>query len=294
MKIGIGLKEHAYTPEAYAYKNFLESNNFSVQLENEIHLDPNNDLNIYFMGIRPFWRKYKGSAKEIHEYQSLSVSPHSHVKDFLKRRLNKKPHGRIFLNDIVKSGLKFKDDTPYIYRDMGVDDELFQKPLPNPEFDIVYCGSLSGRPGLIDELSRLANLGFKLLIIGSVTKDFSDAFKKQNNVHLTGRVDRNEIPELYKQCRSGLNFTPDIYPFNIQTSTKTLEYIASGLNVISNKYEWVENFSRTEGYSFLYLDDINEYNCFETPSYSLENIKKYSWNNILNDAGFLGFLETLG
>lgn len=292
MQIGIGLKDHAYTPEAYAYKRHLEANGVSVQLENEIDIDPNNDVNIYFMGVLPFWHKYKGRAKEIHEYQSLSVNPHSHIKDFLKKHLNRKPHGRIFLNDIVKTGLNFKDDTPYIYRDMGVDKELFQTPSTNPEFDIVYCGSLSGRPGLINELSKLSNLGFKLLIIGSVTQEISDTFEHQKNVHLTGRVDRSEIPDLYKQCRSGLNFTPDVYPFNVQTSTKTLEYIASGLNVISNKYKWVEDFSQTEGYDFLYLDDINKYNIFQMPNYDLERIKKYSWDNILNEANFLSFLES--
>src|SRR5690606_41451285 len=81
--------------------------------------------------------------------RSSDLNPHAKLKDFLKKSLNKKPSGRIFLNDVVKSSLNLKDNTPYIYRDMGVDEELFQKPLPNPEFDIVYCGSMTGRPGLI-------------------------------------------------------------------------------------------------------------------------------------------------
>ena len=293
MQIGIGLKEHAYTPEAYAYKRYLEANGVSVQLESELSIDPNNDVNIFFMGLRPFWRRYKGSAKEIHEYQSLSINPHAKFKDFLKKSLNKKPSGRIFLNDIVKSGMSFKDSTPYVYRDMGVDDELFQKPLPSPEFDIVYCGSIIGRPGLIEELTRLANLGFKLLIVGSVNNEVAEKFKGYSNIQLTGRVDRDEIPSLYKQCRSGLNFTPDIYPFNIQTSTKTLEYLASGLNVITNKYEWVNSFSKIEGYNFLYLDNIKEYICFDLASYSPEKIEKYSWSNILTEANLLNFINSL-
>lgn len=292
MKLGIGLKDSAYTPEAYAYARFLKANGWQVELALEDRLDVNNDINIFFMGIRPFWHKSKGRAKEIHEYQSLSVNPNSHLKDYLKKHLNRKPYGRIFLNDIVKSGLKLNDDTPYIYRDMGVEDELFQKPLSNPEFDIVYCGSIAGRPGLIEELIRLANLGFKVLVIGSVTKEVSDIFKNYSNIYLTGRVDRSEIPSLYKQCRSGLNFTPNIYPFNVQTSTKTLEYIAAGLNVITNKYQWVDSFAKTEGYDFIYLDDINGYSCFKLANYSPEIIRKYSWNNILKEAGFLNFLES--
>lgn len=292
MKLGIGLKGSAYTPEAYAYASFLKDKGWQVELALEDCLDANNDINILFMGIRPFWRKNKGRAKEIHEYQSLSVNPHSHLKDFLKKHLNRKPDGRIFLNDIVKTGLKLNDDTPYIYRDMGVEDELFQKPLINPEFDIVYCGSITGRPGLIEELIRLASLGFKLLIIGSVTEEVTGIFKNYSNIFLTGRVDRIEIPGLYRQCRSGLNFTPNIYPFNVQTSTKTLEYIAAGLNVITNKYQWVDRFAKTEGYDFLYLDDINDYTCLGLANYNSEKIKKYSWSNILEEANFLSFLES--
>lgn len=55
MKIGIILSKYAYTPEAYAYEKFLKNNGHQVQLEYE--LDPNNDVNIYFMGNRPFWKK---------------------------------------------------------------------------------------------------------------------------------------------------------------------------------------------------------------------------------------------
>lgn len=294
MKVGIGLKECAYTPEAYAYKSYLEFNGISVQLEDEVCIDLNNDINIYFMGIRPFWNKYKGQAKEIHEYQSLSLNPHSCVKDLFKKHLNKKPHGRIFLNDVVKLGLNFSDNTPYIYRDMGVDEELFQVPSTNPEFDIVYCGSLEGRPGLIDEIIRLAKLGFKILVIGSINNAINESFKSHKNIHLVGRVDRHEIAALYKNCRSGLNFTPDIYPFNVQTSTKTLEYIASGLNVITNRYEWIDKFSQIEDYNFLYVDHIREHSYFDAPVYDLEKIKKYSWSNILNNANFINFLKSFG
>jgi hypothetical protein len=58
-----------------------------------------------------------------------------------------------------------------------------------------------------------------------------------------GPVSRDQLPEIYKNARFGLNYTPDIYPYNVQTSTKTLEYLASGLGVISNKYKWSEFFS---------------------------------------------------
>lgn len=40
-----------------------------------------------------------------------------------------------------------------------------------------------------------------------------------------GPVNRDQLPEIYKNARFGLNYTPDIYPYNVQTSTKTLEYL---------------------------------------------------------------------
>src|SRR5690606_2923229 len=116
---GIPLSHNAYTPEAYAYEQYLTSKGWQVQLDYE--LDPNNDINIFFMGTRPFWKEKKGRAKEIHEYQSLSTPPYAKIKNFSKKIINKKPDGRIFLNKIVAQHFNFNNNIPCIYRDMGVD-----------------------------------------------------------------------------------------------------------------------------------------------------------------------------
>nr|MBJ6958412.1 hypothetical protein [Vibrio cholerae] len=113
---------------------------------------------------------------EIHEYQSLSTEPFPKIKDFLKVNINKKPKGRIFLNSTVKERLRFNDDIPYIYRDMGVDKAFYQSSKANKEFDIVYSGSIRGRQGLIPQLYRLASLGFKILIIGDVEVSIINLF----------------------------------------------------------------------------------------------------------------------
>jgi hypothetical protein len=96
MKVGIPLSTSAYTPEAYAYEKYLKAMGHEVQLDYD--LDPNNDINIHFMGTRPFWKSSKGRALEIHEYQSLSTPPYAKLKNYSKRIINKKPVGRIFLN----------------------------------------------------------------------------------------------------------------------------------------------------------------------------------------------------
>ena len=223
MKVGIGLKSQSYTPEAYAYEAYLKKKCVEVQLELEDDICPNNDINIFFMGFQPLWQKNPGRAKIIHEYQSLSTAPYAKLKDSVKRFINKKPSGRIFLNEIVRQELNFSDDIPYINRDMGVDSSLYQRPVKDAEFDIVYAGSIEGRIGLIFEIIRLSNLGFRFLLIGDVSAENRAVLSTYSNILLVGRVSRNELPNLYRKCKAGLNYTPDLYPFNIQTSTKTLE-----------------------------------------------------------------------
>lgn len=286
MKVGIPLSQFAYTPEAYAYEKFLNKHGHSVQLDYE--LDPNNDLNIYFMGNRPFWKKKEGRAIEIHEYQSLSTPPYAHFKNFTKKIVNKRPNGRIFLNEFVHRDLSFGDNIPYIYRDMGVDEALFQRPSENPLYDIVYCGSIAGRNGLIEVLRRLAE-NYKVVVIGHVS-DLELPLLKHENITILGRVERKDLPEIYRNCRFGLNFTPDIYPFNIQTSTKTLEYLASGLGVISNRYYWSENLFRKLKYTPLWID-----NNFLIDNYSHINLdlSHLSWNNILLNCNFENFIMSV-
>ncbi|EPF73103.1 glycosyltransferase family protein [Acinetobacter indicus] len=292
MNIGIPLSKFAYTPEAYAYEKYLKKLGHQIQLDYE--LDPDNDINIYFMGTRPFWKKKEGRAIEIHEYQSLSTPPHAHLKNFAKKIVNKKPSGRIFLNNFVHHDLNFTDDVPYIYRDMGVDDALFQSPSENPLYDIIYCGSIAGRNGLIEVLRRLAG-NYKVVVVGQVS-DLESSLLKHENITILGRVERKDLPEIYRNSRFGLNFTPDLYPYNIQTSTKTLEYLASGLGVISNKYKWSEQFFNEIDYQPVWLDDFDFLKTIEMNGrliVSLPLIHRYAWKNILSDSKFDVFLREI-
>ena len=287
MKIGIPLSKFAYTPEAYAYEKYLKKLGHQIQLDYE--LDPDNDINIYFMGTRPFWKKNEGRAIEVHEYQSLSTPPYAQFKNLAKKIVNKKPNGRIFLNEFVHRDLSFSDNIPYIYRDMGVDEALFQSPSENPLYDIVYCGSIAGRNGLIEVLRRLAR-NYKVVVVGQVS-DLESSLLKHENITILGRVERKDLPEIYRASRFGLNFTPDIYPYNIQTSTKTLEYLASGLGVISNKYKWSEHFFSKIQYTPVWLCGTNlsleNISFFET----IPSIDSYSWTNILHKCKLESFLN---
>lgn len=291
-RIGITINENSYTPEAYAYKKYLMDNGYNVDLAPADMLDSSLDLHIYFMGSRPFWKK-KGNWKEIHEYQSLSTPPYALAKNILKKNINRKPDARIFLNNIVDSNLGFSDNVPFIYRDMGIDLELYQSPSLNPSFDIVYCGSTT-RPGLIEKFHELSRLGFSILVVGSIDEKSRKNLEKNNNIKCLGKVSRHELPEIYRDCSIGLNYTPDQYPYNIQTSTKTLEYLASGLHVFSNRYQWAEEFFLLYPKRVTWLDvDSN----LKRDRINIENdsycFKKFSWENVLNNSGIINLIDKL-
>jgi glycosyltransferase involved in cell wall biosynthesis len=297
MKIGITLKQTAYTPEAFAYEKYLISKGYRVQLDFEENLDIGNDINIYFMGARPFWKQKSGCAIEIHEYQSLSVPPYSNLKDCVKKIVNRKPQGRIFLNNVVRNDLGFTDNCPYIMRDMGVDDAFFSsiKKSNEKEYDIVYSGTIDARIGLVNVLHALAIQGYKILVIGNVSTDSQKYLELTHNVQCSGKVAYQELPDLYSKAKYGLNYTPDIYPFNVQTSTKTLEYLASGLELISNRYEWVEQFCIKHQYSPFWLESLIDGHLLMDVELNnnLLNMEEYRWSSILENAQFEEFLLRL-
>lgn len=295
MNIGITLKPYSYTPEVYAYEKYLTKlGGWSVQLDYENNLDPNNDINIYFMGLRPFWKKSYGRALEVHEYQSLSTPPYAKIKDNLKKIINLKPSGRIFLNNTVFQNLNINDKVPFIYRDMGIDKEFFQMPKSNPEYDIIYSGSIN-RVGVPEIILQLAKR-YRIIVVGGIDNILKEKLC-HSNITLTGKVKRSELPELYANARFGLNYTPDIYPFNIQTSTKTLEYLASGLHIISNQYQWVSSFFQNLMYKPIWIEslfelDMNSQN-LEKMSPLLVDMRSYEWSKLLERSKFDIFLNQL-
>lgn len=288
MKIGISLKKNSYTPEGFAYQRFLENNGWDVQFD--YILDECNDINLYFMGTRIKKASNIYSPVEIHEYHSLSTPPFAHQKNLIKKFFNSTPSGRIFLNETMKNTLDFRDNIPSINRDMGVDQALFMQRPINPEFDLIYSGSIQGRVGLLQHLKELSQKGFKILVIGNVNKKTLDFFRKDQNIKFTGKVTRSELPSIYQRARAGLNYTPNLFPFNIQTSTKTLEYCAAQLGVVSNKYPWVENFAKKNSFQPFWLDDIIDKDTFDNHEFTHVDVTEYEWNKLLSSIDFEKYL----
>lgn len=292
--IGITLSDHAYTPEAFAYEKYLSKAGWEVTLAREEDIPRSVDIAILFMGMKPIWKKKK-FKKEIHEFHSLSVPPFARVKDFLKSYGSYVPDGRIFLNDDVRHRLFFRDSRPYLLRDMGIDEGLSRCVRTTFSYDIIYCGSIENRPGLVGHLLNLADMGFRLIVVGGCSSNTQNQLIAHPNIKYVGKVGRELLPELYANARFGLNFTPDMYPFNIQTSTKTLEYLAAGLGVISNRYEWIEKFAEQNKFTPVWLDDVSQLTNNSSYPVSLQQnvMEKYSWDSILTRANFENWLSDI-
>lgn len=294
MYVEIGLKQGSYTPEAFAYQEYLRTHGHSVHLCQEDEMSMSADIRIYFMGFRPCWEHgLNEQGVVVHEYQSLSIPPFHLIKDVVKRKFNSIPSGRIFLNKYVRDHLSFESRVPYICRDMGVSRNLYGTASENPDYDLLYCGTLEGRGGLVLELIRLARLGLKILVVGSISDKMRRNLSKYKSISLVGRVSRDYLPQVFSRARAGLNYTPDIFPFNIQTSTKTLEYCASGMGLVSNDYAWVRQFSIKYGFKPLWLSNIRNRNDFDSFVFDRPDLYHLEWNRVLSSSGFDSFLLNL-
>ena len=288
MKTGIILNNKSFCPEAYAYSDYLNKNGMYGYPCTYKTIEENTDVIIDLMGFRPFKRS---NYVYIHDYSSLSTPPYVNIKNYLKKFLNFKPNKRIFNCEHILKGFNFKDNIPYIVRDTGIDKIFFNKINNNrKEYDLIYSGTSAQRYGLIKSLVQLSKNGFKIAIVGKLVQENIEILKNYNIKYL-GEYKRDDMPEIYSISEGGFNFTPDIYPYNVQNSTKIKEYCASGLKIISNKYNWVEEFQKENGAKFLWYtdkitpDDFYKYNFFNP------DLKHLEWGNLLDNCNFIDFIK---
>jgi hypothetical protein len=287
----------AYLPELHAYSEYFQGRP-SVHFDAMSHdawdgvSCEDYDLVYRFMGFYPFWNK--SPVPEIHEYHSLSVPPFAQAKDVIKRCLNRKPVGRVFLNNQVESVLDFSDSLPGILRDMGVHQRFFDVASAGhvKEFDIVYCGTVAGRKGLLEAIKVCLDASLSVLVVGSLADQewLSSLGTQQHLLTVTGAVAYDEVPSWIVKARFGLNFIPDIYPFNLQTSTKVLEYCAAGLGVVTNDYAWIRHFEARYGAHFFRMDSgLTNLKTEEAGHYSA-CVDSLEWSLLLDSNGFESFL----
>ncbi|MFH4557757.1 hypothetical protein [Vibrio diabolicus] len=293
IRIGLVRSNNAFLPENIAYKKYFESKvGYQVREFNTVEdADKNTDIIIFHCGFFPFWKKVESPL--LMEYHSLSTTRYPKIKNILKRILNKKGSGYIFLSNVVRKGFFFSKKTNYRIRGMGYDETVIHKNLfREKQFDFIYMGTTS-RSGVKETIIKLASLGFTVAIVGN-SRGEEEFYKGDLSDKVTcfGKMKQDEALSIAATCRYGLNYTPDIYPLNIQDSTKVIEYCALGLNVVTNYYPWVKEFELKNGANFLDLEALlNNPRIVENFAFCSGNISEYSWTNVLDSADIEGLIK---
>lgn len=290
---------NAYLPERFAYKEYWEKKGYICHLANTLGEAEfyKTDILWVLMGFHFYNSK---QIKIIHEYQTIPVEDNKVIRYYnsiVKRHFCIRPNLRIFKNEAVKNHFQFKDDVPFIYRDMGISERFFNVRNIEKKYDFVYLGSMS-KDRKIEKLLEyfVYNLkDYKLILIGTVPNELS-TFLTFPNVFTSGPVNYNNVPDILSQCEYGIHYLPDIFPFTVQTSTKLLEYSAAGLKIISTRIKFLEEFLDKYGGSVYKFDaNFSDFNINDLLSfhYSSPNVQSLKWSELLDKSDILSKVNQL-
>lgn len=304
IKILFMRSEQAYLPEVDAYLTYFNQL-ADFQAFDSSKLSPQ-ELNYADYDIIWEFKGFGGVKRSqlndgqilIHEYLSLSTGSFPQFKDKLKSWFNEKPDMRIFLNKYIQQSMNFKDDVPYHFRDMGVAEAFLTQTKPEERNGFVYVGAITPERDILTILDYFSKqTEAELYLIGHADDEIKNRYLESDNIRFLGKKNYDQIPELLNQFEYGINFIPDKFPFNKQTSTKLLEYVALDLKIISTKYEWVQHFEQENNLSFYYMDDKNpQINFNELDQYNfkgLANKDDLTWDNIITSSGILDTVNML-
>ena len=297
MTIAFVHNNKAFLPGLYGYRQFFSK--FDIQCEvvtpDELGIT-HRQVEWYFLGSDI--SKPKEGIYKIHEYPSASLPPFRKWKDRAKSFVNSQPDFRIFQNEFVRNCLSFHDSIPFGYRDLGIPEEwLSGNPSLNKEFDFIYTGdvSVSRNIGNILNVFTTRMKERSILILSHRYEDLKQQYKAYGNIIFKGPVQKDQVRDYLLKSKFAVNYIPDIIPFNKQTSTKLLEYVACKIPVITTQYEWVKEFEKKEGGSYYYLEpDLSNFSWEEIAafSYDFPDLTEWTWEKQIRKSGVLEFLTT--
>lgn len=289
---------HSFKPEMVAYQDEIVRAGYSYQVvadPDDIKSNLSDSIVYRFAG---FLRKIRHiGLLEVHSYLSASTRRPYRFRNAVKTLGADVPAGRIFLSPFVQAQFHFPQRRPFIYQDMGAPRQLLDsRGQAEPCADVVYAGSVEGRPGLIECLADLSKKGATIRIAGTASAPTLRRLEVIPGLEFVGRITPTELPEFLRSGRFGLSFQPPGYPLGYQTSTKALEYLVAGLPIIANSCPWISAHSVRHGYSFSEPSSIANFGVFEAPKGSIldpSSAEQFTWPHVLKECDFVGFLLSL-
>lgn len=296
-KIGFIHLGKAFLPELAAYKRFFERLGVST-LELHPRQKARHFLTIEWHMMGTHWIKASQSSVIIHEYASPSTPPFAALKNRIKRLCSSQPDFRLFLNEATRLEMGFSDAVPYGYRDMFIPviPIGYKKLKTETRYDFVYAGSLTPdrKPERLLNLFSMGQLkGYSLLLLSKDYAWLQDKYRDASNITFIGPVPQTELGHYFSQTRFGIDYRPTIKPYDLQTSSKLLEYLAYQLPVICSSTSWLKSFKQKYGGNFFMLENdlanftMEAVEAFEFKSPDLSN---WTFSNQINRSGILPFL----
>lgn len=282
----------AYLPEIQAYGAFLEAKGHRCFAHRTPATVPQDADVVWWMcGVVSRLHAWRlRHSVQVHEYASASVGAVPSLKDRIKYLWNPVPDHRVFQSEVVRQLLGFSAATDYCLRDMGVP-EAFLHPVPSvsPAFDLVYVGETSRLLAFKPALMAIGSAGLTLLLVGAVPARLAKFIRHMPWIRAVGSVPQADVPQMMAKARAGLNLMPDQRPFQVQASTKVLEYLAQGLPVVSNRYAWIEALEASEGLGRIHwVEDWSSPRNWQAATTGLQRVavdqqkwQKRSWPEVL-------------
>ena len=295
MTIAFVHNNKAFLPGLYGYRQFFARYDIQCEVVTPDELGTiHRHVEWHFLGSDI--SKPREGIYKIHEYPSASLPPFRKWKDWTKGFINTQPDLRIFQNEFVKKRLNFHDSIPFGYRELGIPGEwLNNLPSPEKEYDFIYTGDVSASRKIKDILdlftSRLQQ--YSLLVLSHRYDELKKQYTMHPNIVFRGPVQKDQVKEYLLKSKFAINYIPDIAPFNRQTSTKLLEYIACKIPVISTRYQWMNEFEEQYGGSYFYLNkDLDNFTweAVNNYSYSFPDMSEWTWEHQIRKSGVLEFL----
>lgn len=287
----------AILPEIVAYQQYFNRLGYQTLVctpEDLKNLQP--DVEWHFMGFH--YQRTSSTAILIHEYASRSAGHFAGLKDLLKKWINIRPHFRIFLNEYTRKGLHSKDGVPWGIRSTIYFPPEQQGVIPDKKYDFVYAGTTEASRQPEKWLSWFAPggplEGHSVLVLGPRRKDLEQMYA-YSWIHFHDTVPPTEVNYYLQQSRFGINYQPDIPPFNQQPSAKLLAYAAARLPIISTDYAWVREFQKKYGGTYYFIDqpghlNWEQLNCFP---YSFPDLSEWTIDYQIKKSGILEFLREI-
>lgn len=285
----------AFLPALQGYVDFFRDHNIQTITCSKDELQyVKSDVEWHFMGVDT---KARSAAVKIHDYSSASTPPFASLKNKLKSQLNIKPDFRLFSNQFVFESLGFSDNVPFGFRDVGVSHRNVKSELVTKEFDFIYVGEIRSRrlDPVFDCFSAGKLSNKSLLILSRNYESMAKKLRNYLNIQFKGPVAPGEVAAYIRRSHFGINYIPNIPPFNQQTSTKFLEYAANRVPIITTKYPWVENFESKQGGRYFYLkDDLSNFtwDAVNDFQYEFPDLSEWTWEYQIKKSGILEFLSS--